>query len=164
MGGPSKRRRADGENLGKNPSSSGESGSRSTPKSIPRLDGNKDPIITKPGRNAVDYSQANDLKNISEALGMAGWFTARGESVGNRIPDRPAAFNKNGKPTSLILNTFNVEKMPTTIVHQYDVAWGSTTDGTKRVLIKKIWNSKAVQAALGGDKARWIYDGNKLAW
>jgi eukaryotic translation initiation factor 2C len=44
------------------------------------------------------------------------------------------------------------------------VSWGKETDHTKRVLVKKIWNSKAVKAALGEPKNLWIYDGNKLAW
>lgn len=36
--------------------------------------------------------------------------------------------------------------------------------GPKRGLIKKIWNSNAVQKALGEPKNCWIYDNNKLAW
>lgn len=53
---------------------------RSTPKSIPRLDGNKDPAVSHadPNRAPIDYSRANDLKNISDFLGMAGWYVARG--------------------------------------------------------------------------------------
>jgi eukaryotic translation initiation factor 2C len=44
------------------------------------------------------------------------------------------------------------------------VSWGSNTDATKRVLVKKIWHSKAVKTALGEPENLWIYDGNKLAW
>ena len=50
---------------------------RSSGKSIPRLDGNRDP-----NSNAVDYAKPTDLKNISEFLGLAGWYTARGVSTG----------------------------------------------------------------------------------
>ena len=81
----------------------------------------------------------------------------------------------------MTLNTFNVIQSPNRVVHQYDVstvalwkafgilrhvqvAWGSNTDATKRVLVKKIWNSKAVKTALDEPKSLWIYDGNKLAW
>lgn len=42
------------------------------------------------------------------------------------------------------------------------MAWGANTDSTKRVLVKKIWNSQTVKRELGNHK--WIYDGNKLAW
>ena len=81
MGGPSKRR-AQGE---KTSSSSGGSSrdatERSAPRSIPRLDGNRDPVPTNKGPLAVDYSRPQDLKNISEALGYAGWCVARGVST-----------------------------------------------------------------------------------
>lgn len=84
MGGPAKRR-AEAEKA--TSSSGGSSGrshdatERSTPKSIPRLDGNRDPIVTNIGHNAIDYSRPQDLKNISEALGYAGWCVARGVST-----------------------------------------------------------------------------------
>jgi len=81
MAGPRKRR-ADVEK--KPASSSGDSSSasrdptqRSIPKSIPRLDGNRDPGTA---RVPVEYSKPTDLKNISEALGLGGWYTARGVS------------------------------------------------------------------------------------
>lgn len=49
---------------------------RSLPKSIPRLDGNRDPKAL-----VIDYTRPGDLKNISEFLGIAGWYTARGVST-----------------------------------------------------------------------------------
>lgn len=84
--------------------------------------------------------------------------------IPNSLPQRPNKFNNLGREINLTLNTFNVLQAPNTIVHQYDVAWGAGTDSSKRVLIKKIWNSKAVKAALGEPQNLWIYDGNKLAW
>ena len=38
------------------------------------------------------------------------------------LPQRPKNFNTFGKETSITLNTFNVVKAPSTIVHQYDVS------------------------------------------
>lgn len=86
MGGPNKRR-ALAEKKGT--SSSGDSSGRSrdatelsVPKSIPRLDGNRDPATAGFGKApAVEYSRPQDLKNISEALGYAGWCVARGVST-----------------------------------------------------------------------------------
>lgn len=54
---------------------------RSVPKSIPRLDGNRDPSRGNP----VDYSKPTDLKNISDFLGIAGWYTARGVSANSFV-------------------------------------------------------------------------------
>ncbi|KAF1950228.1 eukaryotic translation initiation factor 2C 2 [Byssothecium circinans] len=148
-------------------SSSGDSSSNSRnpttnsqEKAIPRLDGNRDPTAALP---PVEYSKPTDLKNISEFLGLGGWYVARGEKAPAGLPQRPAKFNQNGKEAPIVLNTFNVIKAPDHVVHQYDVAWGKGTDSTKRVLVKKLWNSRAVQNALGKDNF-WVYDGNKLAW
>lgn len=58
-------------------STSRDATQRSAPKSISRLDGNRDPSA----RNAVDYTKPTDLKNLSEFLGIAGWYTARGVST-----------------------------------------------------------------------------------
>lgn len=41
---------------------------------------------------------------------------------------------------------------------------GDAADYTKRVLLKKIWNSKAVKSALGEPANLWVWDGNKLCW
>lgn len=89
MGGPPKRR-AQAEK--KSSGSSGDSSSasrdptqRSTPKSIPRLDGNRDPLISGPHRVPTEYSKVTDLKNISEFLGLAGWYTARGVSTNGSL-------------------------------------------------------------------------------
>ncbi|KAF2871011.1 eukaryotic translation initiation factor 2C 2 [Massariosphaeria phaeospora] len=175
MAGASKRRaqaekQAAASSASQDSSSAAQDTQRSTPKSIPRLDGNKDPMpgpvkVANKNRAApVDYFKPNDLKNISDFLGLAGWYTARGYTIPDSLPARPAKLNTNGREIGLTLNTFNVIQAPNTIVHQYDVAWGASTDQTKRVLVKKIWNSKAVKNALGEPDNLWVYDGNKLAW
>jgi eukaryotic translation initiation factor 2C len=56
---------------------------RST-KSIPRLDGNRDPSALAP----IDYTRPTDLKNISEFLGIGGWYAARGVST-NALLSQP---------------------------------------------------------------------------
>ncbi|ORY12741.1 Piwi domain-domain-containing protein [Clohesyomyces aquaticus] len=185
-------------------SSHESSGQRSTPKSIPRLDGNRDPVIYQDGA-PVMYMKPTDLKNISDFLGMRGWYTARGVSfelfpslfslprsftmttphmpsdprefrhyniitnniqyeIPDSLPFRPVKFNNLGTELAVTLNTYNVTSASTTVVHQYDISWGPNTDATKRALIKKIWNSRAVKEALGEPQNLWIYDGNKLAW
>jgi eukaryotic translation initiation factor 2C len=50
---------------------------RSVVKSIPRLDGNRDPAVA----SVLEYTRPTDLKNISEFLGLAGWYAARGVST-----------------------------------------------------------------------------------
>ena len=87
MGGPSKRR-AQAEHKGTS-SSGNSSGPSRDPKSVDRMDGNRDPVLpTGPGLSkmpAIDYSRPQDLKNISEALGYSGWCIARGVST-NAFP------------------------------------------------------------------------------
>jgi eukaryotic translation initiation factor 2C len=81
------------------------------------------------------------------------------------LPQRPKNFNTFGRECGITLNTFNVIKTPNTIVHQYDLNFtGDATDYTKRALLKKIFYSKGVKAALGEPKNLWVWDGNKLAW
>jgi len=61
-----------------------ETPQRSTPKSLPRFDGNRDPQtrdLATLSQNSADYA---NLKNISDALGMAGWYIARGVSYYGR--------------------------------------------------------------------------------
>ncbi|KAI8939451.1 hypothetical protein NX059_003228 [Plenodomus lindquistii] len=190
MAGPTKRRAQAEKNPNQGSSHGSSSASRDpTQRSVPRLDGNRDPDIKVP---AIDYTKPTDLKNISDFLGLAGWYTARGAGVHHRLmqdssnyrprhanigidydqitlpsslPTRPKVFNSYGKETSITLNTFNVVKAPDTIVHQYDLNYtGDAQDYTKRVLLKKIWNSKGVKAALGEPTNLWVWDGHKLAW
>lgn len=80
MGGPPAKRRAQNEKKSED-SSQGSSESRdptqrSAPKSIPRVDGNRDPTV-----GVLDYTRPNDLKNLSEFLGLGGWYAARGVST-----------------------------------------------------------------------------------
>ena len=81
MAGPAKKRaQADKQPNGSSNGSSSESRDptqRSVPKPIPRLDGNRDPSI----KAVVDYANPNDLKNISDFLGLGGWYAARGVST-----------------------------------------------------------------------------------
>jgi eukaryotic translation initiation factor 2C len=82
MAGPPKKRaqaekKPDGSSNGSS-SGSRDPTQRSALQSIPRLDGNRDPS----GRlAAVEYTVPTDLKNISDFLGLAGWYTARGVST-----------------------------------------------------------------------------------
>lgn len=86
-------------------------------------------------------------------------------TIPQSLPQRPKNFNSFGKECGITLNTFNVLKTPNTVVHQYDLHFtGDGTDYTKRALLKKIWHSKGVKAALGEPSNLWIWDGNKLAW
>jgi eukaryotic translation initiation factor 2C len=81
MAGPSKRRAREQK---PGASTSGDSSTAShgkTASSIPRVDGNRDPGAESDRRIPIDYSAPNSLKNISEALGLAGWYTARGVSA-----------------------------------------------------------------------------------
>jgi eukaryotic translation initiation factor 2C len=84
-------------------------------------------------------------------------------AIPSSLPQRPKNFNTYGKETTIMLNTFNVIKPPTIIVHQYDVSFtGDSKDYTKRALLQKIWKSKAVKSEIGDNY--WVWDGNKLAW
>jgi len=61
-----------------------ETPQRSTPKSLPHFDGNRDPQtmdLATLSQNSADYA---NLRNISDALGMAGWYIARGVSYYGR--------------------------------------------------------------------------------
>ncbi|KAH7138259.1 Piwi domain-containing protein [Dendryphion nanum] len=141
--------------------------SSASPKSIPRFDGSRDPIHPLDIAEdlcPMDYSDLKSLKNISEFLGLNGWYVARGLTPPTNFPRRPEQFNSQGRECTVALNVYNVLGMPTTVVYQYDVSWGCETDATKRALVKKLWNSKALREHLGIPKNLWIYDGNKLAW
>jgi eukaryotic translation initiation factor 2C len=88
MAGPAKRRaQAEKKSTGSSDTqpSSNDRTQRSSPKAIAPLDGNMDPdapraVTQVAGRVPANYTNAKDLKNISDFLGMAGWYTARGVS------------------------------------------------------------------------------------
>ncbi|KAK0345141.1 Protein argonaute [Friedmanniomyces endolithicus] len=119
-------------------------------------DGNRDSDSHSSQRNPATSRVIVDPKNFD--LGMAGWSTVRAYTVPTVMPPRPAPSTL-GQPIKVGLNTFRVNKIPKTPVYQYDVIIGNGTE--KRGLMNKVWQSKAIRAALG---TGWIYDGNKLAW
>ena len=93
MAGPAKKRaqaerQPEGSSNGSS-SASRDPTQRSTPKSIPRLDGNRDPAIGD-NKGVMEYTKLTDLKNLSEFLGLAGWYQARGVST-NTLLSQPAS-------------------------------------------------------------------------
>ncbi|KAF1362486.1 Piwi-domain-containing protein [Lizonia empirigonia] len=165
MAGPAKKRGQKEKQPQQQASSSQDSSASRDPtqRSINKLDGNKDPHGH--GEGVMEYTKESDLKNLSEFLGISGWYTARGLTIPSALPQRPKNLNTYGKEATVTLNTFNVLKSPDTIVHQYDVAYsGDAKDYTKRKLLQKIWNSKIVKSELGEPANLWIWDGHKLAW
>ena len=73
--------------------------------------------------------------------------------------------NSLGREVAVGLNTFHVQGYPQKPVHQYDISiTGTGPDGNnlRRIVIMKVWNSKAVQTKLAHPS--WLFDGNKLAW
>ncbi|KAI9755710.1 MAG: hypothetical protein M1815_004705 [Lichina confinis] len=75
------------------------------------------------------------------------------------LPRRAPQMNSAGKPVMIRINAYNIAQYPTQTVYQYDVLVGSGVE--KRALIRKVWESKAVQKCLS---ETWIFDGNRLAW
>ncbi|KAI9883228.1 MAG: hypothetical protein M1823_005004 [Watsoniomyces obsoletus] len=75
------------------------------------------------------------------------------------LPRRGAQWNTSGKPVTMRLNSWPVTKFPDQTIWQYDVLIGSGIE--MRALIRKVWNSQALQKELGPS---WIFDGNRLAW
>ena len=72
--------------------------------------------------------------------------------VPSQLPPRPAP-SKAGNDIKMGLNVFKVTKMPTDTVYQFEVLIGSGEE--KRGLIKRVWESNAVQNELGRG---WIFD------
>ncbi|KAF2838610.1 Piwi-domain-containing protein [Patellaria atrata CBS 101060] len=116
--------------------------------SVAQYDGGRDPA-----------SAAITVDNRRLELGALGSSFARGFDFGDRLPRRQA-LNTKGREILVKLNTFTVNRFATKPVHQYDVLIGNGNE--KRQLIKKIWNSRTLQAELGDHG--WIFDGNKIAW
>ena len=82
MAGPAKQRAQAQKQQQQQAARSKDSSSASrdpTQRSIPKFDGNKDPHGH--GAGVMEYTRPNDLKNLSEFLGMGGWYTARGVSA-----------------------------------------------------------------------------------
>ncbi|CAK4022112.1 related to eukaryotic translation initiation factor 2C 3 [Lecanosticta acicola] len=120
------------------------------------FDGNADPgdqsLARDPGRSRPFVQN----KNLD--LGVVGWNTVRGQDALSVLPSRPPP-SKLGQATKIGLNTFHVTAFPDVPIYQFDVLIGSGSE--KRGVIKKVWESKAVQDAVGDFT---IFDGNKLAW
>jgi eukaryotic translation initiation factor 2C len=95
-------------------------------------------------------------KNLD--LSMMGWDVMRGYDKSSSLPSRPAPC-KLGSAAKVALNTFNVIDYPSQPVYSYEVMVGKGDE--KRGLIKAVWESRAVQKAIGDD---FIWDGNVLAW
>ena len=86
-GAPKQRARREKQQQQQARSSDNSSASRDpTQRSINKYDGNKDPHGH--GTGVMDYTRPNDLKNLSEFLGMSGWYTARGVSANAPISAR----------------------------------------------------------------------------
>ncbi|KAI4596997.1 hypothetical protein KJ359_004907 [Pestalotiopsis sp. 9143b] len=82
--------------------------------------------------------------------------------VAHPFVKRPG-FNTTGRPINIQLNLFPVTSLPTGDIHQYDVVV-SPNPKDSRALVKKVWNSQAVQAWVASTRGKWLYDGHKLAW
>ncbi|EXJ80238.1 hypothetical protein A1O1_08380 [Capronia coronata CBS 617.96] len=68
-------------------------------------------------------------------------------------------FNTSGTTAQVAVNAYTVIQYPTVKVYQYDVIIG--TGAEKRVVQRKVWDSKVRKDATG---PAMIYDGNRLAW
>ncbi|KAH9826384.1 putative argonaute family protein [Teratosphaeria destructans] len=117
-------------------------------------DGNADPfapIERDPARARPEVSP----KNFD--VGASAWQVVRGDPS-SQMCSRPPP-SKLGIAIPVALNTYNVTKLPTQAIYQFDVQIGNGVE--KRGFIKEVWGSRALTAAIGGD---FIFDGNKLAW
>jgi eukaryotic translation initiation factor 2C len=84
--------------------------------------------------------------------------------MNGNLPSRPKKACSLGREVAIRLNTFHVLEFPSKPVHQYDItitSAGNNKGDVPRMVILKVWKSKAVQEKL--DRG-WVYDGNKLAW
>ncbi|ESZ91253.1 hypothetical protein SBOR_8346 [Sclerotinia borealis F-4128] len=77
------------------------------------------------------------------------------------LPARPG-YNTNGKAVSIRVNQYKVLDAPRNDIYQYDILVGQ--GGEKMGLIKKVWESRPVQAELAKHGKMWLWDGNKIAW
>lgn len=128
-----------------------------TSRSVRGYDGNADPAPSNE-RNPATSRVIVDAKKMNVDLGMSAWSTVRGTEISKGMPPRPAP-SKLGVACKVGLNSFHVENFPSMPIYQYDVQIGSGTE--KRGAIRAVWESKAVQAEVGGLA---VFDGNKLMW
>lgn len=118
------------------------------------FDGNADPVPA--GRDPARARPIIENKNLD--LGVHGWNTVRGQDALSVLPARPKP-SALGQAIKMGLNTFHADFKPPTKIYQYDVLIGNGIE--KKGVVKAVWESKAVQDAVG---AFTIFDGNKLAW
>ena len=118
------------------------------------------PHATSPAPSTVASSLPRPMPAINKNLdlSMMGWNVMRGYDKSTTLPPRPAPC-KLGQAAKVALNTFNVIDFPKQNVYSYEVMVGKGDE--KRGLIKAVWESRAVQQAIGDD---FIWDGNVLAW
>ncbi|KAI9728343.1 MAG: hypothetical protein M1828_003743 [Chrysothrix sp. TS-e1954] len=155
----------------KNDESAPSSSSPSNPPTSAQgpYDGNRDPV--RRGSNAAASGRPSDITGVSPAqnpsrmvvanknldLGLQASYRMQGYAS-KGLPKR-VSLNQTGRACQIKLNTFNVLSHPTNPVFQYDVQIG--TGSEKRGLIRKCWQSRAVQQKLG---PYWIFDGNRIAF
>lgn len=107
---------------------------------------------------AVGSGRPTLASNKNLDLSAGGYNLYRGDDQKIKMPARPLP-SKMGVPAKVALNAFPVIDFPTQKVYQYEILFGKGDE--KRGLMKKVWESKAVQKELGGDV---IWDGERLAW
>lgn len=117
--------------------------------------------IEKQRALVAELNEAN--KNLNAALNKALKDDYQVQ-LDSQLPLRKGRYNTLGREAEINLNTFEVLGVPTKPVYQYDITMvdGHNKQPDKRMLINKIWKSKAVQSGLGA--GNWLFDGNKLAW
>ncbi|OAP56736.1 hypothetical protein AYL99_08848 [Fonsecaea erecta] len=127
---------------------SSQSGGQSTraPQAPPRTD----PARDKPAR------YTDQMRNID--LPASFYNIDQLYSLPTQYIKRPG-FNNTGKVVGANINAFHVLRYPSVKVFQYDVTIG--TGGEKRIVNRKVWNSRARKNATGPPV---LYDGNRLAW
>ncbi|KAG5287396.1 eukaryotic translation initiation factor 2c [Histoplasma capsulatum G186AR] len=113
--------------------------------------------LRDPARDPERASRITDMcRNIdlpADAYLLNPEFFARKD-----LAKRPG-YNATGKEITVAVNSYPITQFPTKSVYQYDVHIGNGAE--KRAIVQKVWNSRARKATVG---AKFIFDGNKLAW
>ena len=117
------------------------------------LDGNRDPDSGAMRNPNTSRPAVSDNMGKSLDLGTIGYSRISGVDAPANLATRPAASTL-GTAIQMSLNTFDITRFPTARVFQFEVLVGNGAE--KRGLVDKVWQSKAVQQALGG---KWIFDG-----
>lgn len=97
MAGPAKQKQHKQEKQEQKQARSSDDSSSSrnnTQRSINKYDGNKDPAGH--GKGVLDYTRPQDLKNLSDFLGFAGYEVARGVSTNALFQSAHASTQANG--------------------------------------------------------------------